>query len=417
MSPDGTNPDAPRRASASKRRVRRRRVLYFHGFDPAPSDRYRRMIGRAGANWGDHAPQMTPVGPVTDISEGWRVVASENGGAVETVFEVLRYEDIVRQWRDRPLMTRLRTGLSAWCRFAFGGGLARAYGLARGPAGLIFYPVAMLAMFILFGLLFGRLAGEAAEAYGAPGWSSQLGRVLGAIGGVWLSVRWERSLFVHLMLALFDFLIRVAEDKPPAGRLEMRIDAFADRIAACVDAAGDAEVDEILVVGHSLGGLVAVRALARAMERDVDLTGGRAELSLLTLGSVAGFVACRGGAGADAYGEDVARIASSQDLFWLDVSTPRDWFSFGLVDPLMMVDAPLTEARSPLVISARFGRFRPDPEDKRTKFRAMGVHMKYLAAPDHRGGFDFFGVAAGGQTLSDRHKGRRSSPKARMRIE
>ncbi|MEM7268677.1 MAG: hypothetical protein AAF401_05430 [Pseudomonadota bacterium] len=394
--------------------VKRRRVLYAHGFDPATSERYRRLMARAGAERDGPPPAISQVAPMSDVSEGWRVNAVVDGQSVETIFEVLRYEDIVRQWRGRALPIRLATGLSSWFRFILNGGLRRVFAVAKGPGGLFFYPVFMLLAFIGIGVFTGRMAGEGAELLGAPDWASQVGRAIGALAGLWLSVRAERAFFAHLMLGLFDFMFHVAREKPPAGRLEMRVELFAHRIADAVRTAQDKKVDEVLVVGHSLGALVAARALARAMEQDIDLTGGNAKVSLLTLGSVAGYVSCHGGVGADRYAFDLGRVASDEDLSWVDVSAPRDWFSFGLVDPLLLIDdAPLT-ARSPRVISAKFGRFRPDPEDKRTRFRAMGLHMKYLAAPDRDGGFDFFAVTSGPLTLKERFAERRNSPKAKM---
>ena len=150
------------------------------------------------------------------------------------------------------------------------------------------------------------------------------------------------------------------------------------------------------------------------MEQDIDLTGGRANVSLLTLGSVAGYVSCHGGVGAERFAVDVENVASDEDLTWVDVSAPRDWFSFGLVDPLLLLEEPPVEAKSPLVISAKFGKASPDPDDKRTRFRAMGLHMKYLAAPDREGGFDFLSVVSGEQSLKERYQDRRNSPRAKM---
>ena len=414
MTEDGSDRE-DNSGKAAPRRVRRRRVIYAHGFDPASVDRYRRLILRGGADRPGVEVSAERSGAISDLSEGWRMTAQRAGGEVETVFEILRYEDVVRHWRNRPAPQRLFTGLTSWARFAFLGGLRRTVMLAKGPAGLFFYPVTMLAIFALTGMALLGLCGAALEHWlGAPDWASQVGRGLGALLGVWFSLRAERALFIHLMLALFDFLIRSAEDRPPAGRLETRIDAFADRIVESAREAQRAKVDEILIVGHSLGGLVAVRALAGALERDVDLTGGRAAISLLTLGSVAGYVACRGGPGAEAYEASVIRLASETDLHWVDISAPRDWFSFGLVDPLLMTEAPPPDARSPRVLSAKFGKFQPDPDDKRTRFRAMGLHMRYLGAPDREGGFDFFECISGEKTLEDRFAQRRNSPKAKM---
>ena len=404
----------PKDDNIHRRQVRRRRVLYLHGFDPASSERYRRLLARAGAERAGAPPVISPVAPLSNISDGWRVNTDFEGVKTETVFEVLRYEDIVRSWRNRALPVRLFTGLVSWVGFVASGGLARAFKLAKGPAGLFFYPVMMLALFIGLGVFGGRMVGEGAEWLGAPDWASQLGRLIGAGLGLWASVRLERSFFAHLMLALYDFLFRMAGEKDPHSEMEVKIGRFAKRIADCVTAAERENVDEILIVGHSLGGYVALKSLASALRHDIDLTGGAAKVSLLTLGSVAGYVSCRGGDGAAAFDADVGLVASDEDLVWIDVSSPRDWFSFGLVDPLLMVQEPPVEARSPRVISAKFGKAEPDPADPRTRFRAMSLHMKYLAAPDRAGGFDFFLTACGPKTLADTFEGRRNSPKARM---
>lgn len=398
------------------RPVKRRRVIYLHGYDPATSDRYRRLIARAGADRGGEPPAMTPVGSLSPVSQGWRIDAKFEGQRVETVFEILRYEDVVRHWQKRPVWQRIWTGLGSWGRFIATGSLSRVWSLSKGPAGLFFHPILILGGFLLLGNAAGRELGELAERYGAPDWSSQLGRVVGISFGLWLSLRLEKVFFGHLMLSLFDFMVRIAEDKAPAGRLTNRIDAFADRIVECVAEANRNKVDEILIVGHSLGAVVATQALAMAIERDVDLAGGRAKIGFLTLGSVGGYIACRQGPGADDYSRCAFRIAMNEDIRWVDVSSPRDWFSFGLIDPLLMADAPPKSVVSPLVISAKFGKFRPDPEDRRTRFRAMGLHMKYLGAPDRKGGFDFFAVAAGPQTLEARYENRRHSPNAKMLI-
>ncbi len=404
-------------AEINRRTVKRRRVLYAHGFDPASAERYRRLIARSGAERDGAPPVISQVAQMSDVSEGWRITADANGERVETVFEILRYEDIVRRWRNRPLHRRLWSGLGGWFGFIFNGGLRRVFSVSKGPAGLFFYPVLMLALFIGLGVFAGRMAGVSAELLGAPDWASQAGRVIGALAGLFLSVRFERAVFSHLMLALFDFLFKIAKEEFPSGRLEMRVELFARRITECVRSAQEKKVDEILIVGHSLGGLVATRALARAMGKDSDLTGGRAKVSLLTLGSVAGYVSCHGGVGADRYAMDVARVASDEDLTWVDVSAPRDWFSFGLVDPLVLLTEPPAEARSPKVISAKFGKSKPDPDDNRTRFRAMGLHMKYLSAPDQKGGFDFLSVISGEMMLKTRYGDRRNSPKAKMLVQ
>lgn len=373
--------------------VRRRRVLYAHGFDPASAARYRRLILR-----GREGPEIERFSPV---SEGWR--SCDRAGA-ETVFEILRYEDIVRRWRARPAPAAFLAGVWRMLGFIFGGGLRRLAALAPGPAGLLFYPLAGIGLCLGAGCLLG--AGAAA----ALGLNGRIGALAGAALGFWGSLLLERSFFLHLMLALFEFLFRIAKRSDPA--LEARISLFAARILDAAEA--EPGVDEVLVVGHSLGCVVAVRALGEALASDPDLAARGPALSLLTLGSVGGYLSAARGPGAAAYGAAAIRIASTEGLFWADISSPRDRFSAGLADPLLLIgDAP-EAARSPRVLSAKFGPARRDPEDRRTRFRAMGLHMRYLGPPEEDGGFDFLAAISGPLTLRARYGSRRNSPKARM---
>lgn len=374
----------------------RRRVLYVHGFDPAGAARYRRLILRGG---GREAPEIVRFSPV---SEGWR---SHDPAGAEMVFEMLRYEDIVRGWRARPAPAAFLAGLGRTLGFIFGGGLRRLAARTPGPAALLFYPLAGIGLCLGAGYLLGA---GATGALGLDGWAGAAARLAGAALGFQVSLLLERSFFLHLMLALFGFLFRIAKRDEPA--LEARISLFAARMLDAVDPS----VDEVLIVGHSLGGVVAARALAEALARDPELAQRGPALSFLTLGSVGAYVSAARGPGAKAYGAALLRIASTERLFWVDVSSPRDWFSAGLVDPLLLIGEAPEAARSPRVISAKFGPARRDPDDRRTRFRAMGLHMRYLGAPEEEGGFDFSAAISGALTLNARYGPRRDSPKARM---
>jgi pimeloyl-ACP methyl ester carboxylesterase len=384
-----TNP--PTSSIEAVSRVTRRHVFYAYGFDPATAARYRRLIMASGEG---HA---SAIAPMSDVSVGWTVTA----GSVETTFEVLAYEDIVTKFRSRPAVSRLASGFAAWLGFLSSGGARRAWRLGHGPIWLWLHPLVMTCLFLLAGYLPIRVLTMLFDAPFGP----LIALICGGALGLWLSYRAERAVFAHLMLALFEFMFRLARGDGPSPEMDARLNAFADSIANAPD-----DADEVLVVGHSLGGWVAVRALAKAASR---LNGRR--VGLLTLGSVAGFITCRGGPSAETYAHDVGTIAADRSVFWTDVSAPRDWFSFGLVDPLCMVADPPPGARSPRVISAKFGRFRADPADWRTRFQPMGLHMKYLSAPDVEGGFDPFATMCGPQTLEARYAPRRNSPKAKMR--
>ena len=300
-----------RQAETEATVVSRRHVFYAYGFDPATAARYRRLIMASGEG------EASAIAPVSDISVGWTVTA--NG--VETTFEVLAYEDIVTRFRNRPAFGRLASGYARWIGFLTSGGASRAWRLGRGPIWLWLHPLVMTCFFLILGYLPIR----ALAHWGGVQYAPLFALIVGGIIGLWMSYRAERAVFAHLMLALFEFMFRLARGEGPSAEMETRLDAFAKRIAAVPDS-----TDEVLIVGHSLGGWVAVRALAKAAPH---LAGRR--VGLLTLGSVAGFIACRGGPGSDAYARDVAALATTPTIFWTDVSAPRDWFSLWACRPAL----------------------------------------------------------------------------------
>jgi hypothetical protein len=379
--------------------VRRRCVFYVYGFDPAPAERYLRLIKRAGGPGAEVSAMLNQ----SEHESSWTI----NAGDVETRFEVLGYEDIIRKFQARPAATRLVSGLYWWAGFAFSGAFRRVFRLTRGPTRLYLYPLVVFAA--LYGLCLGGLAigNQVLSGLGGPDLSVWVRVAAAAPLMAGLSRFVERIFYPNMMLALFELMFRLARGASPSAGFEGRIDAFAARIQA----ARSAGYDEVLLVGHSLGGVLALRALARVMSD--DSTG--ASVNFMTIGSIAGFVAFQGGSGADGYAQDLVKVASAEQVFWLDVSAPRDWFSFGLLDPLLTVDNPPDEARSPRVISAKFGPWRREPDDWRTMFQPMGLHMKYLDAPTRSGAFDFFETTCGNETLRTRYEKRRNSPKAQMR--
>ena len=361
--------------------TRRRTVWYIHGFDPATTARYRRIFAAAA-------------GPGVEISdlpegEGWRALSGETRSDIR----YLRYGDLIRQWRAGPLWRRLRdyaAALAGYVACGAYGRLARraprAAALAATPLAIALLPVALAARLI--------------------GVEPPLG-LLALIAAPVLSVLLLRRFFLDIVADLFAHMRALAIGS--ADHAE-RCRAFAEAIAAepgpipDVAAAGE----ETLLVGHSLGGIVAILTLARVLER---WPPGR-PVHLLTLGSTHGIVLVQRGPGRGRLADAIRRIATDPRVFWVDVSSPRDAFCIPLTDPLSLIEAPV--GRSPLVISARLANAPRIPGDRRTVFAAMRRHMGYLLAPEPGSGFDYVETATGGLSLAVRFAERANSPKARM---
>ncbi|MFK7941867.1 MAG: hypothetical protein AB8B85_02970 [Paracoccaceae bacterium] len=300
----------------------------------------------------------------------------------------LRYEDLVREFQRGGLASRLGRGLRALAGYISDGALRRigfrTSVLMAGPYLVAFAPV------VAFAALSGTASGTGAALAILMGLSAYL-----------LLVRY-RMLLVCDLFAYMRVLARGTGEY--AENHNLRLDQLQERVALETGA-------QTLIVGHSLGGLAAIRSVAAMLER----LPSDASLGLLTLGSVHGIVLAQRGAGRDRLARDIARICADARVEWVDVTSPRDAFCVPLTDPLLQIGADAKSGmQSPRIISAQLRNAPSIPGDRRTVFAAMRRHMGYLLAPAPGSGFDYVDTVTGTPDLGARFGDRGNSPKARM---
>ncbi len=381
--------------------VRNRRVFYVPGYDPFPPRRYRELYRREAAvqaSLSGHEIALAPSRPGDPY--GWEISARIEGAAVESRFEVLVWDDLVRaSMRGGVLATYVRLMRTAWI-YAASGALPRLMQLRKGPVLAAAWPVAVLLL-------------QAALALGAALLAIRLIAPLvpapvhyaGAVAA-WpvlvLFERLDRHLYAHYLLNDFAFSAQHRGAYPAA--LEERLAGFRTRVTQALAS----EVDEVLIVGHSSGAHLAVSLLADTM-RAAHSRGPA--LSLLTLGQaipMASFLP-----DAHRLRADLALLAARDDIAWVDVSAPGDGCCFALCDPVAVSGVAPPAKRWPLVISAAFSRTLTPETWRRLRWRFFRLHFQYLCAFDASGltpqDYDYFRITAGPQTLGSRHAGRSSS--------
>jgi len=374
--------------------VKRRQVLYIHGFDPRGPGPYHAMFIEEAARAAALSGRSLEVGPRRRGGEGasiWNVDANGVGAA----YDFMRWDDRVRaRWskNEITLLGELAAWVGKWGGLGF-------FGVARRNARALW--MAMLSTPVVTGLymfsallvvsILGFAAGALAHAAGLPFWVGAIPALLSLLLAprVW---RWvEEKLNVCWLSRCFTYMRRRAEE--PSQDLAQRDQAFAAAIAAaCADPAND----EVLVVGHSLGALHAVSALSRALAADPSL-GADGRLSLLTLGQpIAIFTVLPE---VEAFRRELADVARATQIPWLDVTSPSDPASACHLDPLRDIEgAPKGRViqRSPrfhvFLTPERFKVIRGDP---------ITFHFQYLRAPDIAGGFDYFDMVSGPVRLMD----------------
>src|SRR5260370_5137026 len=178
------------------------------------------------------------------------------------------------------------------------------------------------------------LAGD----YGAPAVAAALASTLAGIAAAaaaallvfaalmrWPGKRWR----VPEALADWIFAREYMLGRHP--KMNARIEAFVAHVVAC---ARRADVEEIVIAGHSLGAMVAVDVLARAFDRDPALGRYGPQLNLLTLRATLPKLALhpRGAW----LRESVQRLAAEPSLTWAEYQARDDFISFHKFDPVKL---------------------------------------------------------------------------------
>ncbi|MBP6852288.1 MAG: hypothetical protein KA164_11835, partial [Rhodoferax sp.] len=235
------------------------------------------------------------------------------------------------------------------------------------------------------------------------GWGLAAGLLLAA--ALWfVGRRIEARYSMYWMMRSYAFTARQARDEVPD--LEQRLDALAAQLVQRVHAQTD---DEVLVVGHSSGAIMAASIVARALRLDPALAKGNTRLSLLTLGQwipLLGLLPMATG-----FRDELQRLGATRSLSWVDFSAPPDGCCFALTHPITACGVPFDAASGADVklLNPRFAELFDAPAYaalKRDKFR---LHFQYLRTADRPGDYDYLAITSGGLSLPARYAGHPSA--------
>jgi hypothetical protein len=378
--------------------VSRRYFLHASGFDPyeAASSyrRFAREAARFAATWSVTA-QVSALQQDRPSDSRWGVITRGPGWQVETEFLLLDWSDIVRGAIKEPAAIKLFRGIVAFTDLVRTG-TARRYFRANWRYGTFFLvPFLNLFLFAAVAITAGGLAGAAVAA-------ALAGASLAAAGaGVAAAVFTAAAVFAALMrwpgerwrvgqaMADWIFVHDLLRGRRPD--MDARIEDFAARIVAC---AREADVDEIVVAGHSLGAAIAVDALARAFECDPALGRRGPKLALLTIGAVIPKITLHP-RGARLHAQ-VRRLADEPSLTWAEYQARDDFISFYRFDPIAL--APTDDVRrpdGPFIGRVQIHRMLGEATWRRVRFNYMRLHYQFVMANELRAAYDYFMLMCG----------------------
>lgn len=317
--------------------------------------------------------------------------ASSPEGTTHTEYRVLDWTRLIRRTWYQPLVPLLvsvgHTCMRYWrCRF-----LTRVRREAPLTSWAFAYTLTYVVVAVLIALAVPvcAVAAAAATASGEPG--AGVVAAVAAIFTAGLAImlwRWERQLGVRWLLRIATFCARCARN---GGREERQLRRYARAICHDLRRAATTEAyDEILLVGHSVGTLVAVAVRAewaRTMTRP---------LPLLTLGQcipLSGFLPSARHLRAD------LRTAVAHDAPWLDITAPPDGACFALHDFTTCAGPLAPRPGTPVIRNARFHRAFSPERYRRLKRAKFDLHFLYLYAVERESAYDFLRITAGPEPL------------------
>lgn len=330
-----------------------RDVFYFHGFDRRGPRYFNLWQKREARVYAERHGDRIHIGE--QDGKSWTI----EGETVLTRFHVMDWSDLIGKRMARPFWVGLGTMFIVVLAGIRQGYYGRLFRRDWGLATLSIWGVAPLLLWLL-ALSLSAFAGLTALL-----WSIALG-----LGLFWLLWRFDRYFGIFYIAHIAWAARHIAKGSLP--ELEARLTTFSEQI-------GSAKADDVIVVGHSIGAALAVRAVA-----------AHPTATLLTVAHSIPLVSLQREA---ANTRDALEKMKADGRAWIDVSAGRDLLGFHAFDP-SGGGAACVSAH----LKSRFGA----EAVKRLRWRGFETHFLYFRANLTKGPWDWLAILSQSPTISER---------------
>jgi len=373
--------------------IRRRYVLYVEGYDPQGAEGYyglfKYSLKRFLKNW----PLQTTVSPLAIDSEDfahWTIEAAAPNWKVETRYDFLRQEQFIRANMAEPMWRQVPRALYLTLNYLVTGTLYRIYRASHQYGLALSYFQGLMLLWLaasaLGGWLIGWLVLKLIDGPVAFGW---IAGIVGALICFKLLRPVADKLFTVQINNHWPLLLEYGRGDPTC--FDACIEAGARRL---VEVAKANEHDEIVVVGHSGGGVTAPALMARALDLDPELGRHGPRMVLLTPGSLMPGIGLH--RSAVRVHRDIGRVAIEPAVLWVNVTARADVLNFHEFDPVAGIGVDVGDKRcNPLNWSVRLrDMIAPDFYDKR-RWDLFRMHYQFIMGNDMRAPYEYMMLVCG----------------------
>ncbi len=379
--------------------VRRRHVIYVAGYEPRGARGYCKLFERECDRFQQVWPVSLTIEPADFDSKDfarWLVDVRASHWQVSTTYDFLRLERFIRSDLNEPLVRHIPRALGWVIGDLVSGAQLRIFRASwRFGLHLLFVQLVLLA-WLAFAAAIGAAAGYlVTDHLGLPAPAGIVTSLVAAVASFLALQPVARRFGAIQIPSCWATLRRFARGQ--ATWLDEVIDIGARRLMA---AAERNDADEIVVVGHSAGCVIASAVIARALEFDPQLGRRGPRLILLTLGSVMPAVALH--PAAQRMRDIVRRLAVEPALAWIDCKFRKDVMSFVKCDPVEGVGVHVGTRRcNPLTWRIPFRDMLSPQDYRRLRWKFFRVHFQYIMASDRPCAYDYVLLVAGPVAIAE----------------
>ena len=373
--------------------IRRRHVIYVEGYDPQGAEGYHNLFTRSFRRFLKNWPLKTKVGePVLDSDDfaHWDIEAAGPNWQVSTRYEFLRQEQMIRANMAQPMWRQVPRAIGWMLNYLFTGTLFRVY-RAWFPYGLAITWFQLLLLIWLAGSALGGwlIAWLSMRFLGAPALAGIILGIATAVGLFKLLRPVADKLFIVQINSHWPYLLEYARGEPSC--FDHPIEAGARRLVEIVRVS---DADEIIVVGHSGGGVTAPAVVARALELDPDVGRRGPPVVLLTPGSLMPGVGLH--RRATKVHAIIERIAVEPTILWIDVQARKDALNFWNFDPVAGIGIDAGSRRcNPLLWRVRFRDMLAPEFYNKLRWNLFRMHYQFIMANDMRAPYEYMMLMCG----------------------
>jgi hypothetical protein len=330
------------------------------------------------------------------LAHAWNI--SLAGGATETEYEFLRWDDIIRNHWPQNAVQLFKSAVPVYWVFLKANLIGKLLKIAWPPALTVSYPIIAFLGMISGRLLLAAAAVLLAVSVGFPWWTGLFPGLAGIAGslafGRWLDARFR----CDWLLRTYGLMQPWAYGKIP--ELDERIREFASYMVEKIRAS---DADEVLLVGHSVGTILSIPLVAEMTRLDPELGLRGPAFGLVSLGNCIPLVSLL--PGSQAFRDRLREVATAPGVRWLDFSARRDGACVPQIDPLQVsgISRPEGIPVRPLQLPVRIVRMYSPESYARIKKDIFRVHFQYIMAGELLTDYDFFAITGGPISLAERY--------------